>query len=102
MRWLWRRRELGSVDAILVRVWPAGSVVERRLVGAGRVLVSFEDGTGRVLVEADTESMAGMLARALREVEDLVVRQRELRDRALLRAARARGLLEEGGGDAQG
>lgn len=100
MRWLWRRRELGSVDACLVRVWPAGSVVARRLVGAGRVLVSFEDLSGRVVVEADVASMAGMLARALREVEDLAVRQQELRDRVLLRAAQRRAQLEggEGGG----
>jgi hypothetical protein len=99
MGWL-RRRELGAVDAILVQVHGPGTRIGRRVVRPGRVAVTFEDVTGLVIVEADTESMAAMLARAGTEVEAFVAQQQAMWDRVTARvAARERALLDPSAND---
>lgn len=99
MGWL-RRRELGAVDAILVQVHGPGTRIGRRVVRPGRVAVTFEDVTGLVIVEADTESMAAMLARAGAEVDAFAVQQQAMWDRVTARvAARKRALLNPSAND---
>lgn len=87
MGWLRRQRLLGWVDAIHVHVHRAGRRVGRRTVQPGRVAVTFEDGTGWVIVDADIDSMAGMLRRTLAEVEELRVQRKATWDRVHALAA---------------
>lgn len=98
MRRWWGRRELGAVDAISVEVWPAGSSVGGRWVVPGRVMVTFEDARGWVVVESDLGSMVAMLGRLRDEVEAVRLREQGMWERVLLRAAQRRALAEGGGG----
>lgn len=74
MRWVTER--FGRVEPTRVDVHGPGCVVGDRLVKAGRCAVTFERGDRRVVVEADVESLAGMLAEAHARVARVAERER--------------------------
>lgn len=85
MKWPWQRRELGAMEPVFVRVWAPGSKVGDRFIRPGRVAVTWEDHTGRVLVEADYASLGAMLEEAARRVRSLERTEIEAQIRASAR-----------------
>lgn len=76
MRWVAER--FGRVEPTRVDVHGPGCVVGDRLVKSGRCAVTFERGDRRVVVEADAESLAGMLAEAHTRVARVAEQQQRL------------------------